>query len=181
MMLSPSLRGSSPLTRGKLGHQTAHALGTGLIPAHAGKTHETPTKKGSSGAHPRSRGENLPISQERMTPSGSSPLTRGKRVGAGVGVGFTGLIPAHAGKTLAELFSSITGWAHPRSRGENGPVTRRGHHPEGSSPLTRGKRALQATPQPDNGLIPAHAGKTCVGVGIPARAGAHPRSRGENT
>ena len=52
-------RGSSPLTRGKPPASPARGMASRLIPAHAGKTHETPTKKGSNGAHPRSRGENL--------------------------------------------------------------------------------------------------------------------------
>ena len=50
----------------------------------------------------------------------------------------------------------------------------------GSSPLTRGKPDTRAVVADIAGLIPAHAGKTC----LPARAGtprrAHPRSRGEN-
>ena len=50
--------------------------------------------------------------------------------------------------------------AHPRSRGENGPVD-----------------FLMLIPR---GLIPAHAGKTRVTLSRAFRVGAHPRSRGEN-
>ena len=53
-----STRGSSPLTRGKLS-LAAHLFGIpGLIPAHTGKTGSNKGGGISSGAHPRSRGEN---------------------------------------------------------------------------------------------------------------------------
>ena len=76
--------GSSPLTRGKLlGVQQSLDL-AGLIPAHAGKTSAPPSPPGSAPAHPRSRGENAPGAPERSGADGSSPLTRGKRRGAGL-------------------------------------------------------------------------------------------------
>ena len=70
--------------------------------------------------------------------------------------------------------------AHPRSRGENRPTVGDPQIPIGSSPLTRGKLDGELLGQVDDGLIPAHAGKTksVIMTGI-ARA-AHPRSRGEN-
>ena len=70
--------------------------------------------------------------------------------------------------------------AHPRSRGENraGPVMP--NPPLGSSPLTRGKRPVGAQNLRYAGLIPAHAGKTCVFLSWCVCVGAHPRSRGEN-
>ncbi len=50
----------------------------------------------------------------------------------------------------------------------------------GSSPLTRGKPRIRHWDGTDQGLIPAHAGKTrWTGDGRTSRA-AHPRSRGEN-
>ena len=50
----------------------------------------------------------------------------------------------------------------------------------GSSPLTRGKRIMGQQAARGQGLIPAHAGKTDRAVPDVYRAGAHPRSRGEN-
>ena len=91
--------GSSPLTRGKPGLVEDASAGRGLIPAHAGKTPFATRPAASNGAHPRSRGENSMPSMRRLTFSGSSPLTRGKRVRGGDGHGDRGLIPAHAGKT----------------------------------------------------------------------------------
>ena len=72
--------GSSPLTRGK--HlDIRRAVGAhGLIPAHAGKTTLWSTPGRCAGAHPRSRGENLPDARDNGGDAGSSPLTRGKRI-----------------------------------------------------------------------------------------------------
>ena len=52
------LMGSSPLTRGKPTSASRPLLGHGLIPAHAGKTHDRHGVLACEGAHPRSRGEN---------------------------------------------------------------------------------------------------------------------------
>ena len=151
-------------------------------------------------AHPRSRGENA-FGRERGASSvGSSPLTRGKPLEGIEGQGHAGLIPAHAGKTIVRSFRSSGGRAHPRSRGENPPVSARGVRYRGSSPLTRGKRivrdefAREGGSSPltrgkrldddadieELGLIPAHAGKTACGSVAVNMTGAHPRSRGEN-
>ena len=92
----------------------------GLIPAHAGKTDTGGVSTYGHGAHPRSRGENTMMLRHEASTSGSSPLTRGKRV---IVVGLDvrlGLIPAHAGKTRNSTRRSWTLAAHPRSRGENG-------------------------------------------------------------
>ena len=51
---------------------------------------------------------------------------------------------------------------------------------EGSSPLTRGKPRCRPGWLGQEGLIPAHAGKTGSGSSDATRPGAHPRSRGEN-
>ena len=111
---------------------------------------------------------------------GSSPLTRGKLLGAGVEDTEIGLIPAHAGKTL---HSPTTEWrwrAHPRSRGENVAFIPIRRHRPGSSPLTRGKRTHSVQVGSQSGLIPAHAGKTATPADVYCVSQAHPRSRGEN-
>jgi len=75
---------------------------------------------------------------------------------------------------------TLTG-AHPRSRGEN-KAQQELHDAEfGSSPLTRGKLMLLQQVSRRWGLIPAHAGKTFLGVVRGPVGGAHPRSRGENS
>ena len=50
----------------------------------------------------------------------------------------------------------------------------------GSSPLTRGKPVERRPEAGENGLIPAHAGKTLLRLSRRRAARAHPRSRGEN-
>ena len=52
---------------------------------------------------------------------------------------------------------------------------------QGSSPLTRGKRADDGYGSGRGGLIPAHAGKTTSTQIWRAKCRAHPRSRGENS
>ena len=95
--------GSSPLTRGKHAVSAPVLQVRGLIPAHAGKTLPDAACTSGQWAHPRSRGENVrPPSSERST-LGSSPLTRGKHTRKRQYLACSGLIPAHAGKTLPDL------------------------------------------------------------------------------
>ena len=173
--------GSSPLTRGK--HQRAQGpeRTRGLIPAHAGKTTAVASKETADRAHPRSRGENRRHIQTHPGETGSSPLTRGKHLSARRCSRGVGLIPAHAGKTARCLDSGPARWAHPRSRGENTEADEDSRALWGSSPLTRGKHRVPPRVRRRRRLIPAHAGKTLTGMVADADAGAHPRSRGENS
>ena len=111
---------------------------------------------------------------------GSSPLTRGKPPPVPADLPESGLIPAHAGKTVAVSLACAACEAHPRSRGENLPSWFMSLWTLGSSPLTRGKRFLDAEGPGDARLIPAHAGKTRIARASGAHTKAHPRSRGEN-
>ena len=163
MFIAPvpcSRTGSSPLTRGKRSGDPASGSVTGLIPAHAGKTASSKSHRPQTRAHPRSRGENLSTIPLRLASMGSSPLTRGKRCGQRVPVGYRGLIPAHAGKTRMRPRAAPGNAAHPRSRGENGKNAALEIRELGSSPLTRGKLHAVGGQLRCDGLIPAHAGKT---------------------
>ena len=111
--------GSSPLTRGKPWSEDVLPLRYGLIPAHAGKTAASGRSRPAYGAHPRSRGENATTTVGMRRAGGSSPLTRGKHNLTIAIVVKAGLIPAHAGKTLARPRRLCAFRAHPRSRGEN--------------------------------------------------------------
>ena len=153
------LMGSSPLTRGKSGSKGLSTSREGLIPAHAGKISSATGDHLDTEAHPRSRGENAASERRARAWKGSSPLTRGKFVGAYTMTGVGRLIPAHAGKICLRAGRWRYRRAHPRSRGENGRVatsaTEVAAHPRsrgenfdcepaapddvGSSPLTRGK------------------------------------------
>ena len=159
-MSMSKLTGSSPLTRGKQDAITRAVPFSRLIPAHAGKTTGPCSGEWNQRAHPRSRGENRNGHATGQIALGSSPLTRGK--------------PPAGWRARTSLR------AHPRSRGEN----ERGKHVDqsdlGSSPLTRGKRVGRRRRPVRDGLIPAHAGKTCGRTGARTHARAHPRSRGEN-
>ena len=133
-----------------------------------------------SRAHPRSRRDNVPVSAGSACRFGSSPLTRGKRVSVACGGSHGGLIPTHARKTLRGSRPPAGSRAHPRSRGENRAKGQVPSPTTGSSPLTRGKLVDGVDRDRAAGLIPAHAGKTALFTGRPARSWAHPRSRGEN-
>ena len=172
--------GSSPLTRGKRRFGLRGGGAGGLIPAHAGKTAYSRRGEHPKGAHPRSRGENGVIEAEGQLRQGSSPLTRGKHVVAGLRSRLDRLIPAHAGKTAGGAVVHARAVAHPRSRGENTSTQNGRNRILGSSPLTRGKLPHRTQEVQAAGLIPAHAGKTVGARGSAVSVAAHPRSRGEN-
>ena len=172
--------GSSPLTRGKHGLLVHAGHVRGLIPAHAGKTRSMRRRRSWLWAHPRSRGENLQPRDCLTVHMGSSPLTRGKRLGGPRTYRRLGLIPAHAGKTLEWLCPDKAARAHPRSRGENYQRFHIRRDRLGSSPLTRGKPDCCRRSRYWGRLIPAHAGKTRGRSSQRQSTRAHPRSRGEN-
>ena len=176
----PNRRGSSPLTRGKQCCCPCRSQRAGLIPAHAGKTPSRWSRTGRAPAHPRSRGENPTGARASTSASGSSPLTRGKRIVPVTVRAEPRLIPAHAGKTQPPFSSFCCIAAHPRSRGENSGQVNPWSPIAGSSPLTRGKRIAKIAKRALGRLIPAHAGKTPSVVLPGDRVRAHPRSRGEN-
>ena len=72
-----------------------------LIPAHAGKTVGDHLAQLIVAAHPRSRGENSTEGVSMSAVTGSSPLTRGKRLDGVYRALSYRLIPAHAGKTAS--------------------------------------------------------------------------------
>ena len=155
-----AIRGSSPLTRGKLARKRCARKSNRLIPAHAGKTRNEGGRCRRRTAHPRSRGENHGRRRPGYPAHGSSPLTRGKRILEARQPVIARLIPAHAGKTWRPGRRIRRGSAHPRSRGENLHLVGGRLKDRGSSPLTRGKQVLRHLATELGRLIPAHAGKT---------------------
>ena len=151
-----------------------------LIPAHAGKTYCQDCQALILPAHPRSRGENTAARGDKIAGAGSSPLTRGKLLLDANAAYQDRLIPAHAGKTRADLMDGQSEEAHPRSRGENDVNSNFAELKAGSSPLTRGKPIFAPGLPIRVRLIPAHAGKTFVLDNLKPGLPAHPRSRGEN-
>ena len=91
-----------------------------------------------------------------------------------------GFIPAHAGKSVGHRSQHQDRRAHPRSRGEKLYMPRVTFQTPGSSPLTRGKHLCADAVTWDQGLIPAHAGKTWSRpCGSNARHGSSPLTRGK--
>ena len=175
-----SVKGSSPLTRGKRqASQSCHRC-RGIIPAHAGKTDVPLSREEMKRDHPRSRGENGWLMLAPSYGAGSSPLTRGKLTCAPPDRHACGIIPAHAGKTRRSTPTTRSTRDHPRSRGENAGCDRCGRDGRGSSPLTRGKRCPPGSARGRSGIIPAHAGKTLTTTSTYRTVRDHPRSRGEN-
>ena len=95
-------------------------------------------------------------------------------------MGDAGLIPTHARNTCCPDSSPSPTRAHPRPRGENTYVVTPWCYAEGSSPLTQGKPQVTVEGTVEEGLIPAHAGKTLHNPAHRSASTAHPRSRGEN-
>ena len=172
--------GSSPLTRGKHELNLRSGLTERLIPTHAGKTPQRPTRSAAERAHPHSCGENRTDDCHKITKRGSPPLTRGKLPILRGKFSSSGLIPAHARKTECKLDGCSACRAHPRSCGENTDRSLMSTSGKGSSPLTRGKQRRRPRERCAAGLIPAHAGKTRSQYGSCREPRAHPRSHGEN-
>ena len=171
-----------PRSRGENGQPIVDLIiNVGSSPLTRGKPRGQRQSTGGAWAHPRSRGENRWAVDTLGPTGGSSPLTRGKPQTGDQDDDQAGLIPAHAGKTVAAGLRPLRTGAHPRSRGENWFADAARGVAEGSSPLTRGKHRKRARLSPRLGLIPAHAGKTGRSVAHRSVRRAHPRSRGENT
>ena len=92
----------------------------------------------------------------------------------------TGLIPAHAGKTVPGSPHLRNPGAHPRACGENAGEHFASVLVSGSSPRMRGKHTVIRDNNVSRGLIPAHAGKTRPSSRAQPEHWAHPRACGEN-
>ncbi len=132
--------GSSPLTRGAPLDRMVNVNEVRIIPAHAGSTPRSSTRRWGGADHPRSRGEHA--SREYSSPflNGSSPLTRGARRRPHSEAIARRIIPAHAGSTESIEDRSVHRSDHPRSRGEHKQSHLWTGKHAGSSPLTRGAR-----------------------------------------
>ena len=172
--------GSSPHARGKhvvrTGDQDTHRL----IPACAGKTPVISPHLHLWPAHPRMRGENIPVRWLSARPVGSSPHARGKPTANPEHSAQVRLIPACAGKTVRNASRERQLKAHPRMRGENNLTRFIMNHYWGSSPHARGKPLDDPVRAILERLIPACAGKTVEFSSFVEAAEAHPRMRGEN-
>ena len=172
------MEGSSPLARGGPTRARTEGPRHGLIPARAGRTRASHSRRVGGRAHPRSRGADAAESSAVAFSAGSSPLARGGRGAAGPRVGTAGLIPARAGRTSSTRPRTIGTRAHPRSRGADMNHIQERIDAQGSSPLARGGQQVSQDAERCPGLIPARAGRTPEVVAAANEVGAHPRSRG---
>ena len=113
------ITGSSPRTRGTREGQRPGFIHVRLIPADAGNTERRRRSACAASAHPRGRGEHLPVSQCRPRKVGSSPRTRGTPNHEHHRRREARLIPADAGNTAYVPRLSPIFPAHPRGRGEH--------------------------------------------------------------
>ena len=170
--------GSSPLARGlRDGHPRA-VLGSGIIPARAGFTRDSPSRSLPSGDHPRSRGVYRPVSAMMASRPGSSPLARGLPLSACRSLSSPRIIPARAGFTRFCRLPPSGGRDHPRSRGVYDATRQEIVRALGSSPLARGLHRPHPRASPGHGIIPARAGFTAASSAAKRPGWDHPRSRG---
>ncbi len=170
--------GSSPLARGGPQEDGPRLVGSGLIPAGAGRTGFGEERDCIWWAHPRWRGADRTAKWQHAFDSGSSPLARGGRAGDVAGPAGAGLIPAGAGRTRTRPTRRGPCGAHPRWRGADVTAAPGKEQAKGSSPLARGGRRHRGRSAGGRGLIPAGAGRTHFDVTIDELMTAHPRWRG---
>ena len=116
---SPSVKGSSPHTRGAPAGAGDELALSGIIPAYAGSTWIRSRSGSGSGDHPRIRGEHSGGCSHHISRGGSSPHTRGAPIPLGAPAWAAGIIPAYAGSTDGPHTTSKHRWDHPRIRGEH--------------------------------------------------------------
>ena len=109
---------------------------------------------------------------------GSSPHTRGLQAFSAIVEGQPGIIPAHAGFTMAKSLIRMIPRDHPRTRGVYFTQLTATDAVLGSSPHTRGLLGGRAAHAPARGIIPAHAGFTPRRTGPGCVSPDHPRTRG---
>ena len=110
---------------------------------------------------------------------GSSPLTRGTPPRRICEPRRPRFIPAYAGNSILNSPPLERLTVHPRLRGELGQTISSGCIPSGSSPLTRGTRAVSRPLHGFSRFIPAYAGNSYPRRRSCHLTAVHPRLRGE--
>ena len=193
--------GSSPHTRGARMSEPPPIQRRRIIPAYAGSTPLRSCRLLTVRDHPRIRGEHAERSAPILMTLGSSPHTRGARSPGRVGSPPRRIIPAYAGSTGCEFGGGVHGGDHPRIRGEHRRAKVIPTCLSGSSPHTRGARAVTVTRHVARAdhprirgehsgragagrlarrIIPAYAGSTAPLTTATSTRTDHPRIRGEH-
>ena len=134
--------GSSPHTRGALACDAQLLFGKRIIPAYAGSTASRSRAKAREADHPRIRGEHIHEVDRAYRGAGSSPHTRGARARRRRQSLLLRIIPAYAGSTNPDAPCACRKPDHPRIRGEHPRIETARQRENGSSPHTRGARAV---------------------------------------
>ena len=171
--------GPSPRVRGSHARSDARHDPPRSIPACAGKPHPAASCRRMSGVHPRVCGEAARKTALWPDATGPSPRVRGSLREVGVDGGWTGSIPACAGKPPPRRWWKGRSWVHPRVCGEALYIGEWGLTDEGPSPRVRGSHGTERTGSRSAGSIPACAGKPAGWSSSAARPRVHPRVCGE--
>ena len=151
-----------------------------IIPAYAGSTACVTSARRRSPDHPRIRGEHERAGSLQPRSAGSSPHTRGARLGRHLRASRQGIIPAYAGSTWAYGRPWLSPADHPRIRGEHARGPFHAFWRRGSSPHTRGAQPFYLAFRVMMGIIPAYAGSTKKALSASSGRRDHPRIRGEH-
>ena len=102
--------GSSPRMRGKRRYHDMFSLQQRIIPAHAGQTPASASRRHPSPDHPRACGANSAMSANHVPLFGSSPRMRGKLRRSWARLACRRIIPAHAGQTVRFYAKTLERW-----------------------------------------------------------------------
>ena len=165
--------------RGKVGGISRQAKNSRITPAHAGKSRPLSGRADGAQDHPRPCGEKFCACALALTVVGSPPPMRGKVTLSQPGSAWSGITPAHAGKSIIGVVVCIPHVDHPRPCGEKAYAHPARFAIPGSPPPMRGKAAGTARHLMGVGITPAHAGKS-PRFKPPCKNGEdHPRPCGE--
>ena len=171
--------GSSPHTRGTRYHFGTSNVVYRFIPAYAGNAQRTMWLKAARSVHPRIRGERDAAAVAHQIEGGSSPHTRGTRIGYASQILNRRFIPAYAGNAADKDEVKALQTVHPRIRGERQKAIVNRHSGHGSSPHTRGTPKGRGSIRQRTRFIPAYAGNALTGPWSRSCLPVHPRIRGE--
>ena len=167
--------------RGKVKLLAEGLRNPGITPAHAGKRRLPANHSLSSWDHPRACGEKLHFFAVLLRVKGSPPRMRGKACFAKSAVRFSGITPAHAGKSHKAANQDDFVQDHPRACGEKRACPRLQNIKKGSPPRMRGKVCRKLGSLTNQGITPAHAGKSQIDEIDHITSQDHPRACGEKS
>ena len=163
-MTSLRIVGSSPRVRGSHADRVEATDDTGIIPAGAGLTPCRHSTARFPRDHPRGCGAHLVGIYRLSRRQGSSPRVRGSPASLHRSAGKLGIIPAGAGLTTSASRPKNGRRDHPRGCGahlKGGVIP---GEEVGSSPRVRGSLILCLLVVLADGIIPAGAGLTALGL-----------------